>query len=362
MLPRVKLVYADHRRDLDGWARELGISREAIDIYLASEVVDLHIDSFIWTRQYGYDLTKRHGHGPFGARLYYQVDLPRLREAQVSGGLWSITTNPLRNAKGREAAFVRNVARLREELERCPDDVAVVKDAAGYRAAREKGLHAAMLVIQGGNALDADEHSLDRIPDNLIVLVTLVHLSTSSLGKTSAPAANGKDHGLTSRGKDYVKQLNARRIFVDLAHVSRRGFFDAVAVHDKTQPLIDSHTGVTGVTPHWRNLDDEQLKAIAATGGVVGVMYQSTFLGGGWLGCKASRIVDHLEHIVKTVGDDVPALGSDWDGLIVPPRDMPTCLELPRLVQLMLDRGWKAERITKILGGNFLRAFAALRP
>ncbi len=362
MLPRVRLGYTDHRRDPAGYARTLGISREAVDLYLASEVVDLHIDSFIWTREFGYDLTKRHGRGPFGARLFFQVDLPRLREAQVSGGLWSITTNPFRSAAGRERAFVENVARLRAELARCPDDVAVVKNASEYRAARAKGLHAAILVIQGGNALDATPHSLDRIPDDIIALVTLVHLSTSSLGKTSSPAGGKGDTGLTTRGKDYVKQLNARRMFVDLAHVSRRGFFDAVDVHDRSQPLVDSHTGVKGVTDHWRNLDDEQLRAIAATGGVVGVMYQSTFLGGGWLGCAASRVIDHLEHIVDTVGDDVPALGSDWDGMIVPPRDIATCLELPRLVQLMLERGWTGDRIAKILGGNFLRALASLRP
>jgi membrane dipeptidase len=362
MLSGVKLEYADHRKDPAAYARTLGISREAVDLYLTSEVVDLHIDTFIWTRQFGYDITKRHGRGPFGARFFYQVDLPRLREARVGGGMWSITTNPLKSAKGREKAFVTNVAWLQKELARAPEDVAVVRNATEYKAARDKGLHAAIIVVQGGNALVADEGSLDKIPGDVVVLVTLVHLSTSALGKTSSPAGGGADTGLTTLGKDYVKKLNARRIFVDLAHVSRRGFWDAVDVHDKSQPLIDSHTGVTGVTPHWRNLDDAQLRAIADTGGVVGVMYQSTFLGGGVLGCDSKLVVDHLEHIVKTVGEDVPALGSDWDGMIVPPRDMATCLELPRLVQHMLDRGWKGERVQKILGGNFLRSFARLRP
>lgn len=362
MLSRVKLDYVDHRRDPDAWAKSLGISREAIDLYASSEVVDLHIDTFIWKRIFGFDLAKRHGHGPFGARLFYQADLPRLREARVTGGMWSITTNPLRSADARARAFVKNIALLKSELERCPDDVAIVRNATEYRAARAKDLHAAMIVIQGGNALDAGDDSLALIPDDLVVLVTLVHLSTSSLGKTSSPARRGEDTGLTPKGRSYVERLNAKRIFVDLAHVSHRGFWDAVEVHDKTQPLIDSHTGVAGVTPHWRNLDDEQLKAIADTGGVVGVMYQSTFLGGGVLGCKAELVVDHLEHIVKVAGEDVPALGSDWDGMIVPPRDMPTCLELPRLVQLMLDRNWPPERIRKTLGANFLSSFARLRP
>jgi membrane dipeptidase len=76
---------------------------------------------------------------------------------------------------------------------------------------------------------------------------------------------------------------------------------------------------------------------------------------------RASWVVDHLEHIVKTVGEDHASLGSDWDGMIVPPADMRSCLELPKLVQIMLDRRFSPERIQKILGGNFLRVVAALR-
>src|SRR6187399_2995229 len=93
----------DHREDPGAWARELGISREAVELYLASDVIDLHIDSFIWTRIVGYDLTKRHGHGLLGARIYSQVDLPRIREACVTGGTWVITTNPFRGTRGRAA-------------------------------------------------------------------------------------------------------------------------------------------------------------------------------------------------------------------------------------------------------------------
>ena len=77
---------------------------------------------------------------------------------------------------------------------------------------------------------------------------------------------------------------------------------------------------------------------------------------------RAESIVAHLQHVVDTIGDDHAALGSDWDGAIFTPRDMPTCLELPRLVDRMLARGWSADRIRKILGGNFLRALGALRP
>ena len=360
-----RLDYADHRRDPGAWARALGVSRAAIDLYLASDVIDLHIDSFIWTRLFGYDLTRRHGHGLFGARFYSQADLPRLREAQVTGGIFVVTTNPLRGGDGRAAAFGRNLPRLKAILESVPAEVALVRTVDEYRAARAAGRFGAFLGVQGGNALDRDARALDLIDDGpdgrfpSIVRVTLVHLSNSGLGGTSAPGGGAR--GLSGAGRDYLRRLEARRIFVDLAHVSRPGFWDALEVHDRSLPAIVTHTGVCGVHPHWRNLDDRQVKAIADTGGTIGVMYQSSFLGDPLWAGRAESIVRHLEHIVEVAGPEFASLGSDWDGAIVPPRDLPTCLELPRLVQIMLDRGWREERVRKVLGQNFLGALQRLR-
>jgi membrane dipeptidase len=355
------LTHRSREADPAAWARELDISTEAVELYLASDVIDLHIDSFIWTRIFGYDLRRRHGHGLLGARFYSQVDLPRVREARLTGATWVVTTNPLRRASIRPEILAANLARLRAILESVPDEVQIVRSAAEYRRAREKGRHAAFIGIQGGNALDRDLDALDLIPDNLVLRITLVHLSSSRLGVTSAPSVSGRDEGLSPFGRDFVRRLNQKRIFVDLAHINRRGFFDAAEVHDPSQPLIVTHTGVRGVHPHWRNLDDAQLRAIAATGGTIGVMYQSSFLGDPYWGGSSEAILRHLSHIVATVGEDHASLGSDWDGAINPPRDMPTPLQLPRLVDGMLRRGWKQERIGKILGGNFLRCVAALR-
>lgn len=357
----VRLAYTDHRQDPAAWGRLLGISTEAIELYLGSDVLDLHIDSFIWDRVFRYNLMKRHGHGLLGARFYSQVDFPRILEAQLTGATWIITTNPTRGAKSRERAFVRNIQRLQDWFAKVPEQFQVVRNLPEYRDARSQGRHAAFVGIQGGNALDFSPSSLDLIPEDLVLRITLVHLSSSTLGVTSSPMKAGKDLGLTRAGEDYIRRLNEKKIFVDLAHISRPAFFDAVRVHDKSQPLIVTHTGVDAVHKHWRNLTDDQLKAVADTGGTIGVMYQSSFLDGSFLGCKASSIVDHLEHIVELVGDDHASLGSDWDGAITPPLDMPTCLELPKLVQLMLDRGWSDTRIQKILGKNFLRVVGELR-
>ncbi len=356
----VRIDYADGRHDPSLWMKAHGVSREAAELHATSDVIDLHLDSFIWNRIFGYDLTKRHGRGILGARFMSQCDFPRALEAGLTGATWVITTNPLRTARGRSAAFVRNVARLRGLIEAVPEQLVLVRNASVYRAARAAGKHGAFLGIQGGNALDENLDALDLIPDDVILRITLVHLMSSKLGVTSAPV-KVRGGGLSTFGRDYVRRLNEKRIFVDLAHINREGFFDAVAVHDPSLPLLVTHTGVSGVYPHWRNLDDEQLRAIANSGGTVGVMYQASFLGKGAAGRSVDAVLAHLEHIIQTVGEDHASLGSDWDGAIVAPPDIATCLEQPVLVQRMLDRGWKPERIKKVLAGNFLRVVALLR-
>lgn len=343
-------------------ARRLDLPLEVAQLYGDCDVVDLHLDTFIWKRILGYDLTKRHGRGLLGARLMWQVDVPRLREGGVTGALWSITTNPLRSARGRTRTLLRNLDSIKAELARAPDDVAVCRSLADYQAARAAGRHGAFIAIQGGNALDGDHGAVGLVARD-VIRVTLVHLSKSPVGMTSAPSPFGRaDEGLTAHGRELVRLLDEHRVFVDLAHVSRRGFFDAVEAHDPSLPLIVTHTGVNGVHPHWRNLDDEQIRAIARTGGVVGVMFQSSFLAPSMWRGRAASVVDHLEHIAKIAGDDVPALGSDFDGFILPPRDLSTCLELPRLVAIMLERGWSPDRVRKVLGANFLSSLGRLRP
>jgi membrane dipeptidase len=352
------LPYLDHRSDPGAWARELGVSHEAVELHLASDVIDLHIDSFIWTRTAGYDLTRRHGRGFFGSRFYSQVDLPRALEAGLTGAIWSVTTNPVRGSQGRIRTLSRNVLRLTRLFARVGEQFQVVTTAAEYRAARAADKHGAFICVQGGNALGASARALAELPPRLLVLVTLVHLTDSQIGCTSSPLRVGPDTGLTEEGRDLVRRLNHQRIFVDLAHISPRGFWDALEVHDRAQPLLVSHTGVCGRHRHWRNLDDEQLRAVATTGGTVGIILHIGYLG---RPRSVATVVDHLEHVVRTVGEDHACIGSDFDGSIITPRDLQSCLELPRLTHEMLSRGWQPERIQTILGGNFLRALGSLR-
>jgi membrane dipeptidase len=158
-----------------------------------------------------------------------------------------------------------------------------------------------------------------------------------------------------------VRRLNTHKILVDLAHISAAGFWDAVRAHEPHVPFVVTHTGVSGVFAHWRNLDDAQLRAVADSGGTVGIMYHSEYLGDRIFGGRLETIVRHIEHVINVAGEDAASLGSDWDGSIITPRDMPTVLELPRLTQAMLDRKWSEARIRKVLGLNFLRVVESLR-
>lgn len=350
-------------RPVDEAAR-LGVSTEAVELTRDAEVFDLHLEMFLWPRLLpGYDPTRRHGHGPLDARYGGQTDIPRILDAGIDAAHWSIATNPLRTSAGRQRTFERNLARLRRMIDEHPD-LEHVRTASEHRKAREAGRHAAWIAIQGGNALDFDIDAVKRIPDDSVCRITLVHLSTSSLGKTSAPDPFSRGStGLTDLGREYVTVCNEAKILVDLAHIHPEAFWDAVEVHDPELPLIVTHTGVDAVTLHWRNIDDDQILAVARTGGTVGVIFATQFLGAPyWGGSAADLLFAHIEHIVMVAGEDHASLGTDWDGFIITPRDMPTCLELPVLTQKMLDASWSEERIRKVLGGNALRVMETIRP
>jgi membrane dipeptidase len=320
-----------------------------VDLYRSCEVVDLHVETFVWTRIFGYDLTRRHGPGALRARYFGQADLPRLRAAGLSTVVLSIATNPARRPGTRTATLLANLTRMQR----------ITSTSSSASASDGLTLYVA---VQGGNAFDSPA-DVGLVPEGALVRVTLMHLTDSRLGATSSPLGRSRGRGrLTAEGRAMVEALNERRILVDLAHASRPTFADAIDALDACHPALPpvvTHTGVCGAHRSWRNLDDGQIRAIADRGGVIGIMYHRGFLGRPPCKVGAEAIVRHLEHTIAVGGEDAAALGSDWDGMIVTPRDMPTCLELPVLVDRMLARGWAEPRIRKVLGRNALRVLAA---
>ncbi len=356
------LVYPDRAADPDAWARTLGVSRDAVDLWIDADVIDLHCDMEVPVRLFGYDPTRRHGPWTRPIPFFGHTDYPRLREACFTGVCYDLATNVFRPERNRQRITLANVARCKAQIAAHPTELGLARTAADYDAIVGEGRTAFWLTIQGGNALAHDPSVLDGPLGQDIHRITLVHLSTSVLGGSSSPSQ--ADAGITARGRAFVEACNRNHILVDLAHAGRTTFFGALEAHTPDLPPVVTHTGVSGVRPHWRNLDDEQIRAIADRGGVVGIMYQGNFLAEVPAGFAAPRsaVLDHMEHVIDVAGEGAVALGTDYDGMITPPTDLTDITEHPRLVQDMLDRGWSEDRIRGALGRNYLRVVRSVRP
>ena len=341
--------------------KDKGYTKEAWLLCQESDLIDLHIDTLIPNRIWGYNPLKRNKPWLFGRHFFGHLDLPRMQDSSVTGAMWSITTNPFRSAKSRWNIFNKNITQIHKIIEESNGQLMLARSVEEYHKAKSQGAQACMLSIQGGNAIEAACPA--QIKNKLVTRITLIHLTHSCFGTSSTPTHWFRPNkGLTPKGKDFVAQLNEEKIFVDLAHIHPKGFWDALDVHSSHLPPIDTHTGVCGARKHWRNLDDKQLKAIADRGGVIGIIFAANFLKRRGGPKDANMIIEHIEHAINVAGEDAVALGSDFDGLISPPLEVSTGSDYPILVQRMLDKKWSHTRIKKIMGQNFLNCWKLLRP
>ena len=336
------------------------ISQEAWELAEQMDIIDLHIDSFIPHRIFGYDITRENKNWFLGRHFFTHLDIPRIRKNHLNGAMWSITTNPLRFENSRWQIFCKNLNQLRQICNHSKE-MMWVTNYREYQQAQKENKHACIPSIQGGNAISGGMSHIEEIAKD-ITRITLVHLTNSVFGATSSPDHMfRRNKGLTKKGLQLIERLNEHRIFVDLAHIHPKGFWDAIEVHNKELPAIVTHTGVDGINKHWRNLDDQQLKAIVDLDGVIGVIFAENFLRNRSTAHDGRMIIEHMEHIISVVGEDAVAIGTDLDGAIRPPKYI-LVDPYPRLIQLMLQQKWSSDRIEKILGKNALRCFQKLRP
>ncbi len=341
------------------YSADPGLDRAAREILGTSELIDLHVESFLPVRLFGYDLRREHRRWNPGFCVGH-LDAPGIRAGGLGGAMWSITANVFLPPGPRWRAFSDNVRELEAEFARC--DFLIARNYKEYKNKRKTGRHVGMIAVQGGNVCQAAPAGALSLPD-AVVRVTLVHMTNSVFGAASTPLAMLRpERGLSRAGRALVAHLNARRVFVDLAHIHPDGFRDALAVHARDLPVLVTHTGVNGVKPHWRNLDDHQIRSVANTGGVIGVIFSDFYLRPRGRPPGGEIVLEHLDHLIRVGGEDLAAIGSDFDGMIIPPFDLRDARAYGRLTAGMLRRGWSVKRIKKILGENFLRAFRALRP
>lgn len=157
--------------------------------------------------------------------------------------------------------------------------------------------------------------------------------------------------GLTPVGRRVLARMAALGIVVDVSHLSEQSFWDVLEA--TRGPVMATHSNASGLTRHARNLTDAQLQALARRGGVVGVNFYPAFTGGPTL----TRVLAHIDYLVKTMGVDHVALGSDFDGFAQTVDGLEDVSRLPNLTAGLLARGYTHEDIKKILGGNALRVF-----
>ncbi len=325
-------------------------SDEARAIHAEHPPIDLHADTLMWSRWVGYDLHKAHEAPlPFAA-LGGHVDLPRMREGGMSAQFFGLVSLPLADRmKGMAKVVHEQIDALEQQIGRKPGALRLVRKAGEITKSFASGEVGALLGIEGAHALEGNLDNVAVFARRGVRYLGLLHFSANEAGSPAYGKGRNDGGGLTPWGRDLVAVCEDHGVLVDLSHVNKQGFLDACQIARK--PPIVSHTGVLGAFEHWRNIDDAQLRAVADQGGVVGVIFCPRFVGGEGL----EPVIKHLKHIVNVVGEDAPALGSDWDGFIVPTRPLKDPRGLPLLTDAMLAAGFSRTAVGKILHDNVMR-------
>lgn len=269
------------------------------------------------------------------------------------------------------------------------------------RVVKRKKL-AGLIGVEGGHMIEDSMDNLDSLYKRGARYLTLTwnnstSWATSSLYESTHPDT-GYHKGLNEFGRNLVKRMNELGMMIDVSHVGVQTFYDVIKYTSK--PVIASHSSAYSVAPHHRNLNDDQIRAVAKNGGVIQINFNSGFIDsafykradaftalhksemdsiqkilksweiGSYLSQKypdetnalrppISLIFDHIDHIVKLVGVDYVGLGSDFDGISSSPVSLTNVSEFPNITKGLAERGYSKKDIKKILGENFIRVFKA---
>jgi membrane dipeptidase len=331
------------------------VSAEAQAIHEAALIVDLHCDLLLTSGLLGWDWGRHHAENPLPyAPLFGHCDIPRLRAGNVGALGLGIVTNPFAGP-WREAHGDLVFRRLGDKLTRHADALRLATTAQGIRSARRDGRVACFAGLEGAHALAGRLDALPRWQDQGLTYVGLAHFTQNEAVRPMVGLGACATSPLTDYGRELVRELDRRRILVDVAHLNRAGVEEVC--RGATTPRICTHTACTAVHPSPRGIDDGQIRLIAETGGVIGVIFVTPFIGPG----GAAQVARHLDHIKRLVGVQHCALGSDWEGFAVYPDDLRSADRLPLLTQALLDLGWTAEDIHMAYGESFLRVLAEVR-
>ena len=370
--------------------------QDPLSIHRRAIAIDMHADTTQRLVDEQVDLSQRLADGHF--------DSIRAQEGGLDAQFFSIWVEPQLFGGGGPRAVKRaddQINAVRQLAERHPDLWELATSAADARRIAAAGKMAAFTGLEGGYAIDDKLENVARYYEMGVRYMSPAWtVSTDWAGSSGDSGAN---RGLSEFGKQVVREMNRLGMMVDVSHVSDPTFWDIVQT--STKPVIATHSGCRAIANVPRNLSDEMIKGLAKTGGVVNVIFYPEHLEPGWSEKKkkidteiaplvqraseeekgdavhkkmardrvrretfakrlppvtVSRLVDHIDHIVKLVGIDHVGIGSDFDGVQSTLSDLPDVAALPNLTRELLRRGYSEEDIHKILGGNMLRVLEEL--
>jgi len=322
---------------------------EAIELHKENVIVLSHCDTILHLLPGIY--VPRDKIRKLGVRSEFgHVDIPRLLEAHVNCVFFAVYVESVFKPERALRRALELMERFYSEVEECSSKVELVKNISGLEKNIKEGKLCAILSLEGA----------EPVQDSLLLLRMFKRLGIRCLSLTwneRNMLADGcreqrTKGGLTNRGVEYVKEAERLGIILDVSHLNDAGFWDLIELVKK--PIIASHSNCRTLCDTPRNLTDEQLKALAEKGGVVGVNFAPNFLTKS-KSATVDDVVRHINHIVEVTGVEHVGLGTDYDGIGSTPIDLEDVSKLPRLTAKLIEHGYSDEEIRKILGENFIR-------
>ncbi len=312
-------------------------------------MIDLHNDVLErLTADPDYHLADRH--------TYNHTDIPRLRDGGVDIQWFSVWISPTSYPTNPFNTALTFIDRFQAEVTANPTTLGMATTLEQALALNAEGKIAGVFGVEGGHTIENSLDNLQTLYDLGMRYLTITW-NNSTDWAVSAQDSRSDSVGLSDFGRQVIHKLDSLGVIIDVSHTGIQTIRDIL---DETQnPIIASHSGVRALRDHYRNLYDDQIQAIANSGGVVGIVFYKNFLAnpGQWV--SVNTVIQHIDYIVNLVGIDYVAIGSDFDG--VGQNSVPSGLEdtskYPNLTIGLLNHGYSPDDVRKILGGNFMRVF-----
>lgn len=321
------------------------MNNDYLSIHRSSILVDAHCDVLTAMERENRRLRLNSNMG--------HVDLPRLQKGGVRVQFFAAFIAPL-YYKRALARAMELIDRFYNELEACAGEIMLVQNFNDLQLALNQHKIAAIISIEGGEALDGRLEILRMLHRLGVRSLTLTWNERNELGDGVSEEITGG--GLTSFGIKVVQEMNRLKMLVDVSHLAEAGFWDVLET--SASPVIASHSNSRKICDHHRNLTDDQIKALASRGGILGLCFYPAFIHKDHPSLE--KLLDHVEHIVSLAGVDCIGLGSDFDGFNENLAGLEDAGCFPAFTEGLLHRGFKEEQIRKLLGGNFLRLLSQL--